>query len=453
MSLTNTHPQYDDSIKDIALMRLLYSGSRKVKEQKTLLLPATPSMIEDGMNKDERGYNTYEIYLHRARFPEFVKDALVNMLGIMHRQKPNIIVPDQMLPLLENITDKGESVYALLRNINTEQLLTGRAGLMMDFREGVNPLPYVCLYPGETIRNWHTTNGVLDVLVLHQPELIMNPDSLLWDEIDKYKYCALQDGRFVTGVFEDNVSESELVTPALGTNTLTEIPFRFINATDTQADIDAPPLLTLGNLVLGIYQSEADYRFQLYMQSQDTLVRIGHSPRGDEESTVRVGVGAVLDIDIGGDAKYIGVSEAGISEAREALKGDKEEAMHKAIQLIPDKKAVESNASMKTRMSAKTVSLVEIAQTSAEALEDMLKLMATVMGLNPDNVSVEPFTEFGDTIANAQDLKEYMMAKTMGAPISLDTIHNNMRKSGMTSKTLEEELQLIESEGGSIEVV
>ena len=90
------------------------------------------------------------------------------------------------------------------------------------------------------------------------------------------------------------------------------IPFVFINSKDLSTIPDKPPLDSLARLALAIYRAEADYRQNLFMQGQDTLVRIGSTfEQDDENKAVRMGAGARLDMPVNGDAMYIGVSGKG----------------------------------------------------------------------------------------------------------------------------------------------
>ena len=162
----------------------------------------------------------------------------------------------------------------------------------------------------------------------------------------------------------------------------------------------------------------------------------------NEGESVRTGAGAVLDLSVGGDAKYIGVNSQGLAEERQALDADHRRAEEIALKLL-DKKSSESGEALIARKDSQTASITQIAKTSCAALETILKMMAEWMSLNPDEVIVTPFTEFGDTTITAKDVADMRTAKTMGAPISNETIHERMREGGLTDKTYDEELAAI----------
>jgi hypothetical protein len=211
-------------------------------------------------------------------------------------------------------------------------------------------------------------------------------------------------------------------------------------------------LIGLARICLAIYRGEADYRQSLFMQGQDTLVIIGGTPindpsdprNGEGDTARRVGAGATIDVNVGGDAKYIGVGGEGLAEQRSSLENDKQAAASKAGQLIsPAAGKQESGDALTTRVSAQTASLTTIAKTGAAALEAILKQIARWMGLNEAEVIVEANTEFLDQLMTFKDLSDAMDARMKGAPTSLKSIHDNMLARGMTEMTFEEEIAQI----------
>jgi len=396
MSVKNVHPDYTESLPDMQIVRDFYKGERHIKDRTTTYLTPTVAQTLDGMNPSDPGYASYQKYIEGARVPGLVREKVENAIGTLHKEDAAITVPKQMEPILQKITRQGESVYALLRRINEEQLVPGRLGLLLDNDE-ITDTPYISLYYGEAITNWDEgiletgTVASLRMVVLNEPTTTLDSD-FQWTTKNTFRVLMLvpdDNGKnvFQTGKFEDVVSDAGMAPVLLFGRPLEEIPFVFINTKDNLPAPDLPPLLGLANKVLGIYRSEANYRYHLYMQSQDTLVRIGHMPMGvNEDGTtnddVRTGAGALIDVGVGGDAKYIGVNSQGLAEERAALENDYKRAEEEAMKLI-DKRSAESNEALMTRKGSQSASLTQIAKTSAAAVEKMLKLIAVWMQLNP----------------------------------------------------------------------
>lgn len=471
MSVDEKHPKYDLFVEDWQQMSDTFDGERVVKDAGTTYLPATANMIADGMNNENQtGYKAYQAYKTRAVYHDFVKDAINMMVDIMNRKPAQIKLPAQLEPLRAKITAEGHSIKALLRDINFHQLLHSRFGLLVDVRSGEGPtaLPYIATYEAPNIINWdmgrrEDNKSDLDFLVLEETE--SERSGFQWEEQDKFRVLLAPGSDMVELLGENSggdadkfwaipvrgkdgsLAGSTAIQPTIAGRGLPYIPFTFINAGDLESDPEAPVLIGLSNLTLAIYRGEADYRQTLFMQGQDTLVIIGAFMQDDDNDTLKVGSGARIEVPLGGDAKYIGVSSEGLQEQREALKADKEQAAERGARLLDfGDTARQSGDALRIRVAARTTTLRTLAITGAEGLERSLKQIAEFVGANPDEVVVEPNLDFTDDAFTGQDILEYMQAKAMGAPLSLKTIHRNFRRKELTDKTFEEEMQEIEGE-------
>jgi hypothetical protein len=192
---------------------------------------------------------------------------------------------------------------------------------------------------------------------------------------------------------------------------------------------------------MAVYRGEADYRQGLWAQGQDTLVVMGGG-----EKEYRLGVGAAIDLPPDGDAKFIGVSADGLGEQRQALENDKTRAAAMGAQLLESRIARESGESLKVRVAAKTATLKNVALAGAFALERILKIAAEWMGADPAEVRVTPNLDFAESVPVGQDLVSLMTARSLGAPLSRESIHAYLVEKGVTTKTLEEELAAMERE-------
>lgn len=453
-TLSAKHPSYSAVHPDWILMRDAYRGARQVKSKGALYLPPTQAHILDGYGKNAEsvGQKAYEAYKLRARFPNFVREAVQMAIGMMHSQPPIIELPKAM----EGIkTSKGEPLESLLRKINTEQLITGRVGVMADLPTNPLPgedLPYLTTYVTERIINWD--DGRVDQVVPQTLNFVVLDESenqrisgFEWETKEKYRVLIIGDelenearGLYVQGVFEAELyNPANLRAPSWKGRTLNKIPFVFVNSCDITSDVDDPPLLDLGDICMAIYRGEADYRHNLFMQGQDTLVTIGGS--FDDGDKIRVGAGARIDLPQGADAKYIGVNSAGLQEQREALQRLESRAGSMGAQTLDTtSRERESGDSLRIRVAARTADMNQIVDAGALALENVLKICAEWMGENPDEVKVKPNKEFGEMPLTGQTMVEMATARNLGFPISARTMHDLARKRRMTTRTFEEEI-------------
>jgi hypothetical protein len=459
MSVDTKHPLYVEHYRDWIQLRDSYRGERQVKERGTVYLPPTSGMIADGMlDTTAPGFQAWNAYRTRSRFPGVLRDAVETMLGVMHSKPPVIELPERLEPMRDSATLRRESLVALLRRMNLEQLVMGRCGLLLDVVAGRGTTtPYVSLYQAEHIINWDegtvdaTRPDTLNLVVLDETEAERQSD-FSWETIEKYRVLVLgeleeneTEGVYRSGVFGDrqDFDESMLETPSIAGQALGEIPFVFVNTRDIVPTPDDAPLLDLSHLAMAIYRGEADYRQALFMQGQSTFVVVG----GKVEDEIRLGAGAVVHVPQGGDAKFEGVSSAGLAEQRQALENDYRRAEQRANGLIDAVgRGSESGEALKVRVAARTASLHQVALTGAYALEQILRKAAIWAGADPDEVAVYPNLDFSSDMMRGQELVQLMSAKQLGAPLALQTVHEIAQARGLTDQTWEQELERLDAE-------
>lgn len=449
--INNKHPDYNEKLPDWIKMRDAYGGEKYIKLKSTEYLPATASQVLDGMGVNEIGRQSYDAYKLRAVYPDYVHTAIESYLGLLHNKPTVITLPPEMEFMRQRATINGDTLANLLRRIHHEQLLTGRLGVLLDLPNDTKttPEPYLALYKAEHILNWDdgspdTGINALNLVVLDESRYARQGFSWVWQ--NRFRVLTLGDvteiepnysgavyAQQVVSYDEDESTllEDNTIVPKIYNKPSQRIPFVIINSKDVLSVPDVPPLLALANIALAIYRAEADYRHSLYMQGQDTLVVIGGAADPDDET--RVGAGSKIDINIGGDAKYIGVSSSGLSEMRQSLENDRAHAQAKAGQMLSNKSTQESGDALRLRMMAQTANLTQIAITAAYGLESILKQCAEWLGADPDKVSVTPNLDFVNTKMMGQDFVQLQQARAMHLPLCDESVHNLLRSQNLTT--------------------
>jgi hypothetical protein len=487
MALDDKHPAYTDRLLDWELLSHCYSGERIVKEQAQKYLPPTSGMIANGFGNanaiSNRGVNigqaAYDAYRVRAVFHDFVRETIAGLIGVIHRKLPEIIVPPQLEPLLESATIQGESIRMLWRRITEAQLLHGRCGLLVDVPDGQaigEAMPYVAVYSAPTIINWDVgqrEQGLQEIeLVILDESANERQADLSWTWQKQVRILSLSnivrdlgatdqaaegEGEYVVAVIRygnegDDAAATQLaaanwISPSIGAQKLDRVPFVFVNANDVTAEPEVPPFLGLANLSMAVYRGEADYRQSLFMQGQDTIVRIGAT---DEQQAMMTGVGSIIDLPIGGDAKYIGVHSTGLGEQRAALENDKAQALQTAVRSLDMRgNQAESGEALRVRVSAKTATLASLQLTAATAIKDVLTIAGRWLGISDaelEKIEVKPNLDFSDAKIDAVSVNALMDAVVKGAPLSLESIHNWLRENEYTTETWEDEQEKMRAE-------
>ena len=471
--IKSTHPLYDKFLPIWERLEDCFEGEDTIKAKGVKYLPPTPGQVLDGMalvgscSEKSAGFVSYTNYKERAVFPDFYTEGVKTLVGILNEKPAKITVPKNMEYLLAQATSSRNDIQTFLRSIHKELLTTGRLGIFADMEKNPDPLNpkfYFECYGAKKVRNWDegAFNGGenrLNMVVLDESGYERQND-FQWRFVEKFRVLSLGDISEDSDMGTYQFSEEILTGVAADTDNYVqasykgrpsqEIPFIFINPNDLNSSPDQPPLDGLSRICLTIYKGEADYRFTLFMQGQETLVVIGGikvpSPEGSE-AALRVGADARIDIDLGGDAKYIGIGSQGISEQRAALEADREQAAVRTGQLLaPGKMSMESGEALKTRVAAQTSTLTSIACSAAAGLEQLLKIIARWMGEDDSVVSVTPNLDFTNFQIQGQDLVQMITAKRLGFPLSFRSIHDVARERGVTRKTFEEELQEIKDD-------
>jgi len=476
MAIDDKHPMFVEMVPEWVQMRDTYAGERAVKKKRIEYLPPSEAMLQDGMvTPSSPGWKDYNAYLTRAYFHDVVRDAIRAMIGIMHMKPAVINLPARLAPMMDKATIQGEGMQMLIRRINEAQLLYGRCGLLLDAPTGADPaeaLPYIAFYDPDRIINWDAGRrdegrNVLDLVVLDESGF--QREGFTWVAERKHRVltrgtpASLESGwtrpplnapyQVCVKVNDSSMPIPEdFIMPQIAGRALDQIPFVFVGATDLVPEPDEPPLLGLSNLALSIYRGEADYRSTLHYQGQQTLVIIGGNVSDvDENQQLRIGNKGVIDLRLGGDAKYIGVSASGLGEMRQAIKTDDDRAAQFGVTFMDVGSARgASGEALRIRVAARTTTIQQVAVAAGAGLEQCLKLAAEWVGEDPDEVSVVPQTDFADANVAGASLLAFMQAKQLGLPLSLKSLHRMMQLNDLTEMDFDEENEQIEEESESL---
>lgn len=456
-------PEYDEFFPEWKLMRDSVRGEAAMKAADTEYLPM-PSGFEQQSDKGLSLYKTS--YQFRAQYPEIVNPAVQAMIGVIHSKEIQIDLPDVMMGLWENATPDGLPLEAFFRRITGELLTTGRYGLLVGAASTGSTLPYLVGYETEKIINWDDDRSFF---VLDESGLVRN--GFAWEEQEQYRVLELRNNVYTTRTYSqgeiadeapaedatDASDEEEIVVPnARGGRELDEIPFVVIGPRDLSLAPETPPLKSIANSALAMYQLSADYRWQLFMTGQETLFIIN----GDKPSFVGAGAVVVLSASRGEDgdeyvmpdAKYVGPSGTGIKAHREAMQDEANKAASAGARLFNSEGArqVESGDARRIRLAAETASLLSIAQASCAGLEKALRYIGKMMRL-PDatieTIVVHAPTELVDREMSPEEMKA-ILGLYEGGLISYETAYENLQKGNVASpeRDAEEERKLIDDD-------
>lgn len=436
------HPELTaDRRADWALMRAVMNGQRAVKGAGETYLPKPSGFaaMPDG------GQAAYEkTYKFRAIVPEILAPSVAAMIGIIHAKETQIALPDAMQGMWENADGDGMSLEAFHRRITRNLLWLGRYGVLTS-APGNGGEPYLAGYAGDSIINWDRDFFVLD-------ETSMVRRGFAWELLQRFRVLELQDGRFVSTVYEGEDLSPLLVSQpeARGGQPLDRIPFAVGNARDVSASIETPPLIGVANAVINAYQLSADWRWQLYMSGQETLVAInGTAPTSVGAGVVHEMIGTA---EVTPDLKYVSPTCSGIEAHDAAIEKQREAAVLAGARMFEQQgQTQESGEARRLRFASETANLMSVAQVSASLLEAGLRNAGRMKGMSDDAVAeivVTPPKDLLDSTMTAAEFSALFGVYAQGG-MSWETFHERGQAGGIfsTERDADQEHALIDGQG------
>lgn len=438
MAVTQKHPTFEAlRVNDWKLMRRANDGEARIKAASTDYLPK-PSGFKA---MPDNGVAMYDAYRARARFPDILTPTIAAMAGIIHEREITIEMPDSMSGLWERATKTGLSLEAFHRRITNALLKMGRYSVLADApSEGGEP--FLCGYAGDALINWDDTG---EFYVIDDSGMIRK--GFTWEHEDRYLELVIEDGRYIQRI-HTSAGIEEITPSASGGAPLDRIPYVVANAQDISPDLIAPPLIGVARAAVAFYQLSADYRHQLFMSGQETLVAIN----GDAPTQIGAGVvhkmlgadGATPDL------KYVSPSCSGIAAHQIAMESELELSARSGAKLLEqDTGQNESGKARQLRTASNNSPLANLARVSCEVLETSLRNVAMMKGLDrsqQEEITVTPPKDLGDTSMSPQEAFQLVQAWQLGG-FSTRTLYENLQRGGIANPERAFEDELAEPEG------
>lgn len=438
MPVDTTHHEYEEFAPLWEKLRDVLGGEEKIKAKGEKYLPK-PSAHD---------YDDYRHYVRRAHFYEATGRTKIGLLGALFRKPPQATVPPAFEPLLESITDEGDKLPALARDVSAEVLTVGRYGLLADMPEQASAA-YLTCYPAESITNWREEriggSKVPVSICLKEGYQTSGKDEWEIEENPRYRVLELApDGaggeliyrqrifeKVKTGTREDWVQIGPPIYPKRrGRGFWTEIPFVPIGPASLSLRVEMPPLLALCNANLAHYLVDADIAWGLYFTALPTpwvaggnlagKVEVYQGEGGEWLSRPKPGVrlGSTAAWDLPGEARVgmLEFSGAGIDAYQGRQRSIEARMVHLGAQLLADqKREAETAEAMRLRSAGETAVLSVIAQTVSQGISKGLALLAEFEGIPDEGITVRLNTDFFENRMGPAELKELVASWQSGA--------------------------------------
>lgn len=223
----------------------------------------------------------YNARVRRSEFFNAFFRTVQGLVGMMFLTPPKAEVSPGTEDMLADVTQAGQSLADIAKEIATESLEVGRVGLLVDYpratdgemtvaqAQALGMRPKMALYKAESILNWETRwqggRCVLSQIVLF--EVCCERDGADRFVVCEHEQCRVleldDNGEVFVEIHRKDDKGNWAIHeppfyPLMQGKRLREIPFVFISSDSTRPEVELPPLIDLVNMNISHYQSTSD---------------------------------------------------------------------------------------------------------------------------------------------------------------------------------------------------
>lgn len=449
MATRVAHRTYHSRRAQYDRIRHALDGQDAMRENAALFLRRP-----EGLTKAE-----WENYVRGAPFYPVAESTTRAAVGLCFRKPPSFTVPTRLEPMLKHASYDGNSIEVLSEFLLREIVTVGRVCALLDFPINEGQLdslsvPHISTFEAEDIRDWKMglVGGVkrLTMLRLHEfnedledtgteQHLVLELDPLL--TVRRYHVS-----RGVNGETNE-VQIDEDITPTVNGAPLGYIPAIIFGPYNLAPDTEKPPLLDLVDTNIQHYQHSAELAHALWMSSMPTPVVTGSLT--EDQKPRAIGPGTIWYLPQGATAQYLSAPSDAHASLRTAIQ-DTEMRMNAlgATMILSGQRRQETAETASMRYQNDTSMLLSSITMLEAGLRTLLSWAAD--WVQPGEVIVEFNRDLISSQIDHNLVKSLLGAVNAGA-LSRASFLDILRKGEVLDRTTEEELDLIEEEGGGLD--
>lgn len=348
----------------------------------------------------DQATDDYTAMQQRGTFFNATARTLAGWHGMLFRKPPEIDIDASIKAFESDIDLSGGSLADLIKNISREHIVSGRAGLMVDYprlpddvvgqitlsvAEASNVRPYIKSYKAADIINWRygtrNNKSSLELVVLVESSPI-NKDDFGHELKPRYRVLDLLTGVYRQRVFEiGDRGEDVLVyefTPLLNGRQMDFIPFKM-------SGDGVPLLLDLADMNLSHFRSTVIYEHGCHFTGLPQAYISGY--RKDDGETLYIGgASAWIFPEQGTAAAYLEFSGQGLSALKENIELKQRQMVTLGLRMLgEDKKAAETATTALISRAGENSILASIANDVSALVSSILNMMSLWKGSTGQN--------------------------------------------------------------------
>lgn len=438
--------QYYNKMDAWATIRDCYDGEQIIKDAGHEYLPQLSTHTDP----------EYATYKKRAYFYNAVRRTHRGLMGSIFRKPVELTLPPGLKSKLnlKRITQDAKSFPEFCRTLGHEVLLTGRFGILADFKGTRWDSPYLAGYLAENIYAWRTAiiddREVVDRIVLLEQEpvttefgyrtqllvrvLRLDPDTT---RPGKYVYSQTEIRPALNPADHAQPMIKSIPIAVRGGRKLDYIPFVFVNATDTSYRVGPAPLEDIAYINISHYQSTAHLehgRFYAgmptYVTSGDdtsandlvsqAMAAAGGDKNGMPSNALRVGPSAVWELPKDSKAWLLEFTGHGLTFLENAVDSKQLQMQSLGGRLISSTRraAAMSDEAWQLLETGDEATLMDVAETADEAVSLAVTYLGDIMGeiadIQDSGVKAEFNKEFVRSDLTGRELRALQALRERG---------------------------------------
>lgn len=470
MTVASENRDFVEALHKWRIIDDVYAGQRAVKLRGEHYLPR-PNPEDTSQDNIAR----YESYIQRAVFYNVVRRTLKGLVGLCFKRDPDIMTPDELLPIVDNADGSGITLIQLAKFATRQVIGKGRAGIFADYPALDGPItvaqkeagtirPTIRCFSPEKVINWRTSvrggQTVLSLVVIAE-RYVISDDGFrrVWGR--QWRVLRLEGmvgigapstdpvdyspnvGEYVVDIYRDrqiptaqsNPYQSYRPTDAQG-NRLPFIPFIFIGCEDNSPEVDDAPLYDMAELNIAHYRNSADYEESTFIIGQPTPVVAGITKTWNDtvlRGKIFLGSRAAVPLPVGGTATLL--QAAPNSMAFEAMNHKEKQMVAIGANLIDASKSARTATETLIDDTNESSVLDTCGDNVSDAFTQALKWCALFMGV--EILDSPPTCFIVNTDHNLINLtpqqRQELVLEWQASAITFGEMRDNFRRAGIVT--------------------